>query len=81
LPVREDFKDSSQSILFTEDNFTMVMHGLDMFNQESIKTEYESLPSAIKNRADTILIEEFNYINSIKTIPHKEYLNLVRNIL
>jgi tryptophan halogenase len=81
LPVREDFKDSSQSILFTEDNFTMVMHGLDMFNQESIKAEYESLPNVVKNRADTILIDEFNYINSIKTISHKEYLTLIRNIL
>jgi flavin-dependent dehydrogenase len=81
LPIKEDFKELSDYILFSEDNFAIVMHGLGMFNHHAIKAEFDSLPTEIKNNADRILLEEFNYINSIKTISHKEYLALIRNIL
>jgi tryptophan halogenase len=81
LPIREDFNNFSNYILFTEDNFSMVMQGLKLFDTNSINLEYQSLPIEIKSYAEKILIDETNYITSIKTLNHKDYLRIIREIL
>jgi len=78
LPIREDFSDLSKYILFKESNFILVMHGLGLFNQESIRLEYESLDTSIKNDADRIFNAVKQRENASPKIIHKEYLRSIR---
>lgn len=81
LPINEDFNNLSDYILFRESNFIMVMHGLNLFDRNSIKYEYESHSKSIKAQAERIISDFLYANNSLNTISHKEFLNLIRNYL
>jgi tryptophan halogenase len=81
LPIREDFNNVSDYILFTENHHILVMEGLGLFNKESIKKEYLATNKLIKNFADSKISEYKNFENSIKTITHKDFLSRVRYTL
>lgn len=78
LPIREDFSDLSKYILFKENNFILVMHGLNLFDQESIKMEYESLDLTIRSNADRIFDSLKRQEMLSPKIVHKEYLRSIR---
>jgi tryptophan halogenase len=78
LPIKEDFTGRSTYQLFQEIHFLMIMHGLELFDVESIKNEYNSLDDRLKNMATSELERIENYINSSVSIPHKKMLELVR---
>jgi tryptophan halogenase len=78
LPIEEDFNQSSKYILFRESNFSQIMHGLNLFDQDKIKIEYEMQRQEIKNLADKKLLEIELYEQSLKTISHKKFIELVR---
>ena len=78
LPIEEDFNSLSKYILFRESNFSQIMHGLNLFDQEKIKLEYEMQRQEIKNLADQKLLEIELYEKSLKTIGHKRFIELVR---
>lgn len=80
LPIHEDFKNLSDYILFREDNFTLVLHGLGLFDIESIKKEYLSLNQKFKTDAELTLAKEEEFVNSIKKITHKEYIEMIRKL-
>lgn len=74
LPIKEDFSNQSQYCLFWEDNFTVVMHGLGMFNTESIKKEYETLSDDFKRLSDKYLSD----LPTDKTaISHKKFIQTI----
>lgn len=78
LPVDEDFNSVSDYVLFKSANFTVVMEGLNLFNQQSIKNEYDAYQNEFKNYAVEDLRNHFNFIRSIQTIGHKEYISIIR---
>jgi tryptophan halogenase len=78
LPIREDFSELSKYILFKENNFILVMHGLGLFDRESIKLEYDSLDTCIKNDADRIFNSLKQRESTFPKIIHKEYLRSIR---
>jgi tryptophan halogenase len=78
LPIREDFSDLSKYILFKENNIILIMHGLGLFDQASIKMEYDSLNISIKNDADKIFNSLKHQENTFPKIIHKEYLRSIR---
>jgi tryptophan halogenase len=78
LPIREDFSDLSKYILFKENNFILVMHGLNLFDRESIKMEYDSLDLTMRNNADRIFDSLKQQEMLSPKIIHKEYLRSIR---
>ena len=81
LPISEDFSGQSNYILFTEDNYTLVMNGLDLFDRKSIYNEYQTLNTFAQNNANLIIDEELHNERNLKTITHKNFLKLVRDYL
>ena len=78
LPIAEDFSGLSQYILFRDVNFILVMHGLGLFDTNSIKKEYDAITDSIKHRVNNILSSSENYARTTKVISHKEYLRRIR---
>jgi hypothetical protein len=57
----------------------MIMHGLDLFDIDSIKKEYEILNPLLKQAADQALeYNDVELMNSTVGISHKKMLELVR---
>jgi len=81
LPIREDFSGQSNYILFTEDNYTLVMNGLDLFDRKSIDGEYQTLNRFAQDNANLIIDDELYNEQNLKTITHKNFLKLVRDYL
>ena len=79
LPIKEDFTGRSTYQLFQEIHFLMIMHGLELFDIESIKNEYNLLDNRLKDMATGELERITNHINSSVTISHKKMLELVRD--
>jgi flavin-dependent dehydrogenase len=77
LPVLEDFSGSSSYILFKDANFIHVMHGLGMFDKDSIKKEYDAIPDYIKSNVDDMLTSNENYSRTTRVISHKEYIRRI----
>lgn len=78
MPIIEDFQDESRYTFFTSHNFSMVLEGLDLFNQESIRKEFLSLSPAIQQRAANTVAEEAAFTASLKQIPHKKFIQIIR---
>jgi len=79
LPINEDFSGMSQYIMFTEAHYTNVLHGLGLFNQQSIKKEYELLPLDLRQDADRIIARLHWWDQTLRTTDHKEHLRLIRD--
>lgn len=81
LPVQEDFSHLSRYILFKQFHFILVLHGLKLFNVESIQKEFESLPLEVKNHAKYLISDIRNYYKdseSADIITHKQALEFIR---
>jgi len=78
LPIGEDFNSQSDYSLFKEHNFTMVLHGLGLFNSDSIKKEYNALESSLHDHADKLLTNIRHYEKTMPSITHKEYIKKIR---
>ena len=81
LPIAEDFNNTSDYILFTPANFIVVMEGLELFNRNSIRAEYNSLYPSVKNDANSIINQQINFEQNIKLITHKEMISAIRSYL
>ena len=80
LPVEIDFDLDTKFVLFKALHFVMVLHGLELYDIEKIKQEYNTLGNDIKENADKIrahLLDESNHIYNFYS--HKEFLTLLRN--
>lgn len=78
LPIGEDFNSQSDYSLFKENNFTMVLHGLGLFNTASVKKEYDALESSLHSHANKLLANIRHYENTMQAITHKEYIKKIR---
>ena len=76
LPVADDFPNKS---LFNEYNHALVMHGMNLFNRNSLKKQYEELHPDAKQHVEHLINEKNNFDN-IKAIPHKLMLDLLRRL-
>ena len=76
LPIKEDFSDT-QYHLFFEQNWASVLWGLNLFDKDSIKKEYNSFNDNWKDYVKNE-IENWkkSYINPM--ISHKEFLKIIR---
>ena len=81
LPIDEDFSTLSNYIMFKASNHTLVLDGLDLFDRNSIKQEYDNNYDYVKEHADRTIFDLHHFENSISTLDHKEYLRLIREVL
>ena len=79
LPVSGDFRQSNYK-LFDKMHYILVMHGLGLFNQDSIKQQYSMIPSSQKEYADRVLNDLHFSRENYRTIPHKDIIRLVRTL-
>jgi tryptophan halogenase len=78
LPLNEDCRGISDYALFRIPNFIMLMEGLELFNREAIKKEYESLSLHIRRNAKEIILEHKMHESNVNTIQHKDFLKNIR---
>lgn len=80
LPISEDFVGNSNYSMFSAHNFIVVMANLNLFDNNAILQEYNSLSDQVKHMAEhtisSIIIDE----NTKKLIEHKKILQIIRDI-
>lgn len=79
MPVEDDFTSYTKKILFNEYNFAIVLYGLGLFDLESIKNQYDSLPDDAKDYSQRQINEKMEF-DQIKAIPHNLMLQLIRGL-
>jgi tryptophan halogenase len=81
MPLKEDFSNFSEYVLFHQDNFIMVLAGLGIFNSELIAKELQLKQGYILNDAENIIEFQKKYYNNVKSIRHRDYIEIVKNFL
>jgi len=80
MPIADDFTSYTKKILFNEYNFALVMNGLELFDNNKIKSQYENLPQEAKDHTDSLCQQKIEF-DKIKAIPHKMMLDLLRRLV
>lgn len=78
MPIQDDFNGYSNYSLFGPDNFTMVLEGLEIFNRDSIRKEFYSLSKSQRDDASQKIQEALFHANTINKIPHKKFIQAIR---
>ena len=79
MPIEEDFNKISKYALFKDPHHMFIMHGLGLFNTDSIKSEFESQNIVKKLEAEAIIRNEILRDDTVPTFSHKEMLEIIRN--
>jgi hypothetical protein len=58
----------------------MIMNGLDLFDRECIRKEYESCSSVMKEEVNNIILNRQYNEQNTKYMPHKEFINTIREM-
>ncbi|MBR19765.1 MAG: hypothetical protein CMA64_06420 [Euryarchaeota archaeon] len=80
LPIADDFSDTSKKLLFNEYNHALVLHGMDIFNRESLQKQYQHIAPEVKQHIE-IVIKEKNDFDTVKAVPHKTMIDLLRSLV
>jgi tryptophan halogenase len=79
LPIKEDFNSVSDYVLFQDSNFIVVLDGLDLFNRDAIRREYEAHSNELKGITRGIINAKLDLDANGPTLGHKAYLRLIRD--
>ena len=79
LPIADDFNSQTAYVLFRDAHYLQVMAGLDLFDREKIKQEYEMMHYNIKNIAENFIRETRTFEKMNPSIEHKEFISAIRN--
>ena len=81
MPTEIDFDDDTNFILFKALHFVMVLHGLKLFDVDSISNEYATLHESFKKKADEVRLHLNNESSEEhEFITHKDFLTMVRKL-
>ena len=79
MPISEDFSGSSDYILFNSIHYSTIIAGLDIFDMDHIKNEFDSINDEDK-------IDVINHINKLEQdsrdvdlISHKKFIEMMRD--
>jgi tryptophan halogenase len=78
LPVAEDFAGDSRYILFDDRNFTVVLNGLGLLDQHSIRKQFASRNPDVRRRAEEVIRRQRAFESTTAVVTHKDYLHRVR---
>lgn len=79
LPISDDFNRMTTYVLFKDAHYLQVLAGLNLFDKESIKREYDSMHHKVKNIAENFIRETRTLEKIDSTISHKEFIASIRN--
>jgi hypothetical protein len=65
--------------LFRDAHYLQVLAGLDLFDREKIKQEYDMMHHDIKNIAENFIRETRTLEKMNPTVSHKEFISVIRN--
>jgi len=80
LPIKEDFAFASEYTLFKPAHFILVMHGLNLFNKDSIRKEYEMNASLISFYNDWMLSKHNEIMTNTVAVPHRQIIEKIRSL-
>lgn len=80
LPVADDFRGSTDYKLFSEAHYTHILYGLNLFDTDAIKQEYEMMHPKIKELAEDHIREIRTIAKMEPTVGHKQYIDYVRKL-
>jgi len=80
LPIAEDFVNTSTYSMFSAHNFIVVMANLNLFDNNAILQEYNSLNDQVKHMAEHTISSMIFDENTKKLIEHKKILQIIREI-
>jgi len=80
MPIEDDLTSHTKKILFNEYNFAIVMHGLGLFDTNSILKQYNTLPPDAQEFVNRQCQQKIQF-DQIKSIPHKIMLDLLRRLV
>jgi tryptophan halogenase len=79
LPIADDFNSQTAYVLFRDAHYLQILAGLDLFDREKIKQEYEMMHHDIKNIAEKFIRETRTFEKMNPSIGHKEFISRIRN--
>jgi len=79
IPHKDDFENVSNYVLFKELHFIFILHGLQLFDIEKIKVEYETVSNDTKEYVNKV-IQELTATGRIsqESITHKKMLIAIK---
>lgn len=80
LPIKEDFSELSEYILFRDENFISVMHGLGLYNKEAVAKEYMHTHPALRTWIESLLNDQTQKDKLANTFTHKQLISLIREV-
>jgi len=80
LPIADDFSSSTAYKLFSDAHHLQILHGLNLFDKESIAKEYDMMHHAIKEIADNHIRESLTFQKMSPTVGHKQFISHVRSL-
>ena len=78
LPISEDFNHLPGYVLFRDQNFLHILHGLKLFDYEKIREEYLSQNPVLLDIANKELKQIYQNIELTPKISHKKFIDLVK---
>lgn len=78
LPISEDFNHLPGYVLFRDQNFLHILHGLKLFDYEKIREEYLSQNPVLLDIANKELKQIYQNIEVTPKISHKKFIDLVK---
>jgi tryptophan halogenase len=79
LPIADDFKGTTDYKLFSEAHHIHILAGLDLFDTELIRQEYNMMHPKIKEQAENFIRETRTFEKINPTVGHKQYIAHVRS--
>lgn len=79
LPIKEDFSKLTDYCLFQENHHILVLHGLGLFDKESIGLEYQAIDPIFHEAANAVIQREHDFLRETKEISHKMLLTVIRD--
>lgn len=79
IPIEEDFRDTSKYSLFGSNHYIHILYGLDLFDINSIKNEYNMYHHILKEYSVDTVQSVRTYDQETAMMSHKSFLQLVKS--
>jgi tryptophan halogenase len=79
LPIADDFRGQTDYIMFRDSHYLQVLAGLNLFDLDAIRNEYDMMSYESKKVADDFIRQSQTAEKQDPNIGHKEFIAAIRN--